>query len=76
MEMLLGLFQRCIQYERKCMHRKLERMSNKKLMKFELFKAVFRKLLLEDNLDIWIISILQHLLFQNVISLKCRKVKF
>lgn len=38
-------------YERKCMHRKLERMSNKKLMKFELFKTVFRKLLLEDNLD-------------------------
>lgn len=51
MEMLLGWFLRCIQYERKCMHRKLEIMSNKKLMKFELFKTVFRKLLLEDNLD-------------------------
>lgn len=36
-------------YERKCMHRKLERMSNKKLMKFELFETVFLKLLFEDN---------------------------
>lgn len=31
------------------MHRKLERMSNKKLMKFELFETVFLKLLFEDN---------------------------
>lgn len=52
MEMLLHGFVSAVHsYERKCMHRKLERMSNKKLMKFELFKTVFRKLLLEDNLD-------------------------
>lgn len=38
-------------YERKCMYWKFERMLNKKLMKFELFKIVFCKLLLEDNLD-------------------------